>query len=148
MMIRTDTSINSAHRLVGYEGCCHNVHGHNWRFVVELEGEELDGIGILVDFRLVKNTIKELDHKTLLWNCFENEKLIKVLEEIDKDSVVKLPFNPTAENLATYIRDKIFEEIGNSWKYKIEVFETPNNSVVLTGGSKYGKNDRILYDKP
>jgi len=129
MMIKTDESINSAHRLVGYEGSCGRLHGHFWRFVVELEGKGLDGIGMMVDFRLVKDIIKALDHKALLWECYENQKLIGVLEEIDKEGVVRLPFNPTAENLATYIRDKIFERIGKNWKYRISVWETPHNSV-------------------
>ena len=61
---------SSAHQLKGYEGKCEEIHGHNWKVEIEVEGNELDKVGMLIDFKELKNILKgvidELDHKTRL----------------------------------------------------------------------------------
>jgi 6-pyruvoyltetrahydropterin/6-carboxytetrahydropterin synthase len=39
----------SAHQLRGYKGKCENLHGHNWKVVVEVQGNTLNNIGLLID---------------------------------------------------------------------------------------------------
>jgi len=82
------TDFAAAHSLRGYPGDCSRVHGHNWRVEIEVEAIELNGLGMAVDFKTVKQAARtlaaELDHRNL------NE--IKPFDEI----------NPTAENLAAY----------------------------------------------
>jgi 6-pyruvoyltetrahydropterin/6-carboxytetrahydropterin synthase len=62
-------SFAAAHRLIGYEGKCEDLHGHN--FVVEafFSGEKLGDDGLLVDFKILKDYLKDvldnLDHKYL-----------------------------------------------------------------------------------
>jgi 6-pyruvoyltetrahydropterin/6-carboxytetrahydropterin synthase len=62
-------SFAAAHRLIGYEGKCEDLHGHN--FVVEafFSGGELGDDGLLVDFKILKDYLKDvldnLDHKYL-----------------------------------------------------------------------------------
>ncbi len=60
---------SSAHQLKGYRGKCEAVHGHNWKVEVEVGGETLDEIGILVDFSVLKKILKSvvdpLDHVML-----------------------------------------------------------------------------------
>jgi len=34
------------------------LHGHNWKVEVELAGEKLDHIGMLVDFKVLKKILK------------------------------------------------------------------------------------------
>ena len=57
----------AAHNLRGYEGECEKLHGHNYRVQVVLAGEDLDGLGMLVDFRearrLVGEVVDRLDHE-------------------------------------------------------------------------------------
>ena len=66
-----------------YESKCTRLHGHNWIITVYLASEELDANGMVIDFTHVKQKVHGyLDHGNL------NE---------------LLPFNPTAENLATWI---------------------------------------------
>ena len=48
--ITVEDSFAAAHRLREYEGKCRQVHGHNYRVRVSLEGEQLDETGLLVDF--------------------------------------------------------------------------------------------------
>jgi 6-pyruvoyltetrahydropterin/6-carboxytetrahydropterin synthase len=62
-------SFAAAHRLIGYEGKCEDLHGHN--FVVEafFSGGKLGDDGLLVDFKILKDYLKgvldNLDHKYL-----------------------------------------------------------------------------------
>jgi len=83
----------AGHALRNYKGKCENIHGHNWRVQVVIEGEQLDGTGLLVDFIDVKNlmgsVIARLDHQ------FLNE---------------VAPFdvrNPSAENIAEYFYEQM-----------------------------------------
>jgi queuosine biosynthesis protein QueD len=76
--------IAAAHYLPEYEGNCSRMHGHTWKIEVWLHGE-VQSDGMVVDFREVKDVIDELDHK-----CLNDV----------------LP-NPTSENLALYLLEKV-----------------------------------------
>jgi 6-pyruvoyltetrahydropterin/6-carboxytetrahydropterin synthase len=79
----------AAHALRNYKGACENLHGHNFRVQVTIEGERLDAAGMLVDFIDVKNLMRQvmarLDHRNL------NE-----VAPFDAER------NPSAENIAEY----------------------------------------------
>jgi 6-pyruvoyltetrahydropterin/6-carboxytetrahydropterin synthase len=67
--LMVEESFDAAHALRGYEGPCENLHGHTWKVQVFLKGEKLDQIGLLQDFKEIKNGLKEIladyDHKLL-----------------------------------------------------------------------------------
>ena len=42
------------HRLLNYDGKCRHLHGHNGRAVITLSAPALDGLGMVVDFSLLK----------------------------------------------------------------------------------------------
>src|ERR1700685_1945536 len=67
--VTVDESFSAGHALRGYKGKCENVHGHNYKVRVTLEGPELDSIGLLYDFTHLKKAIREIvsgvDHKFL-----------------------------------------------------------------------------------
>ena len=108
MKLKTECVFAVAHRLVGYDGACANLHGHNFRCIVEVSGTTLDNIGMLVDFKHIKRVIRELDHKTILKDCKENSELSHILRiHQGIDSVIMLDVNPTSENLALYIKNKL-----------------------------------------
>jgi 6-pyruvoyltetrahydropterin/6-carboxytetrahydropterin synthase len=69
------------------------VHGHNYRVQVSIEGPQLDGIGLLMDFTHVKHALRgiiaEIDHQ------FLNE--LKPFETV----------NPSAENMAKYFYEEM-----------------------------------------
>ncbi|HZR30342.1 MAG TPA: 6-carboxytetrahydropterin synthase QueD [Terriglobales bacterium] len=86
--VTVEDTFAAGHALRGYRGKCENPHGHNYKVRVTLEGEKLDGIGLLFDFKDLKavmaDIIDRLDHQ--------------YLNDIE-------PFkaeNPSAENLARY----------------------------------------------
>ena len=112
------SAFEAAHFISGYSGKCSRLHGHNWNIEAVVRGEELDELGMLIDFKVLKaelnKVLEELDHR------FLNE-LKSFAEE-----------NPTAENLAR----KIFERLsaseiftGTTKLYAVKVFETPNSCV-------------------
>ena len=45
--IAVEQGFASAHALRNYKGRCENVHGHNWKVRVVIEGEKLDATGML-----------------------------------------------------------------------------------------------------
>jgi 6-pyruvoyltetrahydropterin/6-carboxytetrahydropterin synthase len=95
------------HRLLNYEGKCRHLHGHNGRAVIVLEAEELDGLGMLVDFGDIKKRVQRwidenLDHNMIL--CREDP-LIPVLRERGERFFV-MDVNPTAENIARLIYER------------------------------------------
>src|ERR1700721_3539479 len=65
--VSVEETFSAGHALRGYRGKCENVHGHNYRVRVTLEGPELDSIRLLVDFTRLKAIVREimgrLDHQ-------------------------------------------------------------------------------------
>ena len=94
--------ISAAHSLMlSYESKCEDLHGHNWIVKVYCKSEKLNEDGMVTDFTFIKRDIeKALDHKNL------ND---------------VLPMNPTAENIAHWIRDRTPNA------YKVEVWESEMN---------------------
>ena len=95
---------SAGHRVCGHENKCRHLHGHNSRahFVCVAD---LDAIGRVIDFGVIKELLCEWlednwDHRFLMW---ENDPMIGDLMLVDEVSVVPVPFNPTAENMAEYL---------------------------------------------
>lgn len=98
--------ISCGHRVHGHEGKCRNLHGHNYRihFTCVAEDGALDGVGRVIDFSQVKARLcmwieEHWDHRFLIW---EEDPMKAHLLELDP-TVVVVPFNPTAENIAQYL---------------------------------------------
>ena len=95
------------HRLLNHSGKCANLHGHNGVVKIELQNSQLNPQGMVVDFIDVKNSIgkwikETLDHRLILEEC---DPLTKILRE-HGESVLVLPAEPTAENLAKLIYEQ------------------------------------------
>jgi 6-pyruvoyltetrahydropterin/6-carboxytetrahydropterin synthase len=91
--ISVEQTFAAGHALRNYKGRCENVHGHNFRVQVKIQGERLDQTGLLVDFIDVKavmgSVIERLDHQ--------------FLNEISPFDIK----NPSAENIAEYFYQEI-----------------------------------------
>lgn len=117
--------ISTGHRVAGHENKCRHLHGHNYRihFVCQAEQgvESLDKIGRVIDFGVIKEKLcmwveNHWDHKFLAW---ENDSVMRgvhmlsvqqgVAEVHDTmaESIVFVPFNPTAENMAQHLVEVI-----------------------------------------
>jgi 6-pyruvoyltetrahydropterin/6-carboxytetrahydropterin synthase len=101
--VTVEQTFAAGHSLRNYRGKCENVHGHNYRVQVAIQGDQLDDIGLLVDFvevkRLMKIVIDRLDHQ-----------YINDLAPFDI-------LNPSAENMAKYFHDELTSGLaGNGGK--------------------------------
>ena len=112
----------AAHRIVGYEGKCRRLHGHNWTVEAVVRGRELDRLGMLIDFKILKAALNA------------------VLDEFDHQYLNELPafetLNPTAENLARLIFDRmsassVFDN-SSARMSAIKIFETPRSCVTYS----------------
>lgn len=101
--------ISCGHRVVGHEGKCRFLHGHNYRIHFVVEAVELDEVGRVIDFSVIKEKLcmwleENYDHKFLVW---DQDPLLASLQEISEESIVIVEFNPTAENIAKHLVEKI-----------------------------------------
>ena len=108
---------SSAHQLHGYKGKCEGLHGHNWKVEVTVEGEKLDSIGLLMDFKelkqLVHPVLEELDHR------FLND--IKAFKDT----------NPSSELLARHIYAELRDKLPARAKLvSVAVWESENACAV------------------
>ena len=113
--VMIERNFSSAHQLRGYKGKCENLHGHNYRVEIYARGEELNNIGLLIDFGDLKTAadeiVKYLDHRNI------NE-----LPPFDE-------LQPSAENLAKYVLERVAQRVGDERVqiYKVRCFETPTS---------------------
>jgi 6-pyruvoyltetrahydropterin/6-carboxytetrahydropterin synthase len=97
--VTVEQTFAAGHALREYKGKCENVHGHNYRVQVTVEGEQLNRIGLLVDFVEVKQAVREVV-------AFFDHQFINDLE----------PFtvlNPSAENMAKYFYDEVTRRLSS-----------------------------------
>ena len=124
---------NAAHRLHNPDltaqenaavfGKCNNefYHGHNYELIVHVEGEVDPKTGYLMDMKVLKEHIKTevedyLDHKNLNIQVAEFKTL-----------------NPTAENIAYVIWNRLRSVIEMNLELKVTLYETPRNYVEYNG---------------
>ncbi|MBD0833039.1 6-pyruvoyl trahydropterin synthase family protein [Aestuariibaculum sediminum] len=98
-----------------------NYHGHNYELVVSVTGEIDQETGFVVDLKILKDIIKQeveepLDHKNL---------------NIEVDAFKTL--NPTTENIAVYIYEKLKPHLKPELDLEVTLFETPRNFVTYSG---------------
>jgi len=95
--ISVDYTFAAGHALRDYKGKCENVHGHNYKLRVTIEGAALNSTGLLIDFIDVRAAIKALADR--LDHQFLND-----LPPFDK-------VNPSAENIAKYFSDSLEPQV-------------------------------------
>jgi 6-pyruvoyltetrahydropterin/6-carboxytetrahydropterin synthase len=97
--LKVVSDFSSAHTLRDYPGACSRMHGHNWKVEAEVEANQLDDIGMGIDFKAIRQQVRELtdtlDHRYL------NE--IKPFDQI----------NPTAENIAAFLFQGLAKTLNN-----------------------------------
>jgi 6-pyruvoyltetrahydropterin/6-carboxytetrahydropterin synthase len=94
------------HRICKHEHACAQLHGHNYRVHFTCSAPNLDAVGRVIDFGVIKALLCQWlednwDHRMVL---SEEDPWAPRLKEID-DSVVLVDFDPTAENLAAFLFD-------------------------------------------
>jgi 6-pyruvoyltetrahydropterin/6-carboxytetrahydropterin synthase len=107
--VAVESGFSSGHYLRNYRGKCENPHGHNYKVRVILCGKDLDGAGLLLDFKLLKQVmrpvIERLDHQMLN----------------DLEPFTRL--NPSAENLARYFYEETARQLSEMTGGRVAVKE-------------------------
>ena len=115
------SEFEAAHFIKDYPGKCARLHGHNWVVEAIVQGDKLNELGILVDFKILK------------------DELNKVLDKFDHQYLNELEIftekNPTAENLA----EEIFNQLETSEIFNdavkltaVKVYESPKSCVMYS----------------
>ena len=125
---------NAAHRLYNQDwsddrnalifGKCANpnYHGHNYDLIVAVTGIIDKDTGFVMDMKILKNLIKTqiedyFDHKNL------NEEVPEFINGL----------NPTAENIAVIIWNRLKKHLENNLELSVTLYETSRNFVVYNG---------------
>ena len=133
LTVNRKSHFNAAHRLYRPDwsddkndkvfGKCanKNSHGHNYELIVSLTGEVDKETGYVYDLgklsKLIKNEVEDyLDHKNL---------------NLDIEDFKNL--NPSAENIAILIYNRLIKYFDDDYKLKITLYETPRNFVEYSG---------------
>lgn len=102
---------DAGHRVVNHESKCANLHGHEYHAEIYCDADNLDGLGRVIDFSVIKEVFgkwidENLDHTMIIW---DHDPLLGNLQRciINKPFYIT-SFNPTAENLALHLI-----EVGN-----------------------------------
>jgi len=117
--VTVEQTFAAGHALRNYRGKCENVHGHNYRVRVTVQGDQLDATGLLVDFlevnQLIGGVVEYLDHQ-----------FINNLPPFDQ-------VNPSAENIAKYFYDRVSSGLKSevaAHVYQVQVWETDTSSAL------------------
>jgi 6-pyruvoyltetrahydropterin/6-carboxytetrahydropterin synthase len=114
---------DAAHSLYGYPGECRNLHGHTWDVEVTVASPELDEIGIVYDFKSLKDdlagVLADYDHVH-----------INTVAPFDRIS-------PTAENLARVLCERLQQTVDSRVRVvEVAVWESPVARLVYRPGSQ------------
>lgn len=112
MLLATTFHFAASHFLTKYHGKCENLHGHNYKIIVTIEGPVKDD-GMVMDFKIIKEIVKE-----------------KVINRVDHTHLNDLLENPSAENLAVWIWDQLQGDLPLK---RIQVNETEDYHCIYEG---------------
>lgn len=124
---------NAAHRLYNADwtdarnatvfGKCANphYHGHNYELIVSVKGEIHPETGFVMDMKILKDLIE-----TEIEEHFDHKNLNEEVPEFKT-------LNPTAENIAVVIWNKLHQKIEKNLELSITLYETPRNFVTYCG---------------
>ena len=111
-----ETKFAAAHQLRNYNGRCERLHGHNWKVEVHVAAENLNDIGLAIDFKVLKDTTNE--YLAVLEHSFVND--VFPFTEI----------NPSSENIAKWLYDGLSKKLndGNLKMSSVRIWESDTAS--------------------
>ena len=104
----------AGHRLLGHEGDCAHLHGHNFVVFFHAEAEKLDSVGRVVDFGVLKEKLggwigEHWDHG-FIYSAEDEEVADIFIKHVPSHKRFVLPNNPTTENMAHYLLEVVGPE--------------------------------------
>jgi 6-pyruvoyltetrahydropterin/6-carboxytetrahydropterin synthase len=114
VFVAKEFKFDSAHKLEWHEGKCKKLHGHTYKLQVIVKGN-LNKNGIIIDFEDLKEIVKR-----------------EVLKKLDHEFLNKIIKNPTSENIAVWIWNKLKYKLN---LHEINLYETPTSFVTIKNES-------------
>lgn len=114
MRLETEFNFAAAHRLPFYDGPCFRMHGHNYRFIVAVEGQPDPKSGMVIDFVELERIVKKM-----------------ILDRCDHQTLNDFLENPTAELLAQWMWKELRPALPGLCE--VRLYETPQYAVVYRG---------------
>ncbi len=108
-------SFCAAHKLMFYDGKCENLHGHNYKVEIFIDRDNLDKIGLAIDFYNLKKILSDV------LGLFDHT----VLNDLPEFKNI----NPSAENISYQIYLKIssaLKEYKDASLVRVNVWESDN----------------------
>ena len=105
MQLSTIFNFSASHFLTKYHGKCENLHGHNYKLIVTVEGK-VGKDGMVIDYKEIKKTVNDL-----------------VIDKIDHTHLNDLMDNPSSEHLVLWIWKALKDELPLK---NIRLYETEN----------------------
>ena len=142
--VSKEVTIDCAHMLSGHQALCKNLHGHTYKIVITVHGEPIPegpSSGMIIDFKYLKQAIKDVIVKTfdhaVIFSAKEyrgeaEEALYNWAYKYELRHFV-MPARTTAENMAKYFSEAIYEylvnvnDLSNIKKVTARVYETPTS---------------------
>lgn len=129
-------NFEAAHMLVGHTGKCRNLHGHNYKVLVEVAATNLNEMDMVKDFYDIAQNAKpmfdQFDHAFIYnVNCndeFETEIYNTCIKYGRK--VIEIPYRATAENMARLFYETL--KFHGEPVSKVTVYETPTSFASFT----------------
>jgi 6-pyruvoyltetrahydropterin/6-carboxytetrahydropterin synthase len=115
------THFAGAHHLREYPGDCEKPHGHNWKVDVTVRATELDRYGMGIDFKVLKNIVKQ------------------AIDKLDHRDLNTLPYfqdkNPSSEHISRFIYDDIEASLRHDRYalHSVTVYETDSQGLTYYG---------------
>ncbi len=162
--ITRQIQIDAGHRIPDHGSKCKNLHGHRYIVLITCKSKKLvsegEQKGMVIDFGFLKEELLKYVHDPcdhcLILSAEDNTmvELLKIqqtdvekvlaenkghlVENIINTKVLLVPFSPTAENLAKYWYNCLYERLhicteGQAWLHSVRVYETPNCFSTYTG---------------
>lgn len=128
---------DAAHRIINHESKCKMLHGHRYALEATFTANELDNLGRVIDFGVIRQVLgtwidDNLDHNTIL--SIADKKLGNNIAAETGQKIYYIKENPTAENIANYIFTEICPKLFADKSVKcvaIKLYETPNCYTVV-----------------
>lgn len=119
MIVRRSYTFEASHQLPRHPSKCRRLHGHSYRFIVEIEGEIEPVQGMVIDFFDLDRIVSE-----------------RVVGVLDHRHINDFLENPTAEWIAVWIYRQLKPEIDSL--RSVELFEVESASALYRGELEEG----------
>ena len=115
------THFSGGHHLRNYPGNCERPHGHNWKVKITVRAEQLDTLGMGIDFKALKAQVNQ------------------VVDELDHCDLNGHPAfqdcNPSSEHIARFLFEQLKEPLSTDryQLYSVQIRETDSSGVIYYG---------------